>query len=148
MCFRLNMLIIIIMQYPSAPHASLDGLPDNILLFIMASLDIRSLLRISLVCHRFHQLHTDVAIWNSVNITRESVGGKLDARKVWHIIRTYVPKTLTSIKLMSNAFSAKQPVVTEPLLNFLLEKCSDIRSFTLHKCDLTVVSECILSILH
>lgn len=70
----------------------------------------------------------------------ESVGVKLDPRKLKNIIRTHLPESVSCVKLSSNVFKNKPPIVTEPVLDLLFERCPNISSITLHDCDITVVS--------
>ncbi|XP_064405836.1 F-box/LRR-repeat protein 12-like isoform X2 [Halichondria panicea] len=125
-----------------APRPILDGLPDNIMLCILSLLDIWSLIKMSRVCKRFHHLYSDEFIWNSVDLTRESVGFKLDPRRLKNIIRLNLPKSVSRVKLSSNAFSlsSKQPVVTESVFDLLFERCPNITSIAVHQCDMTVLS--------
>ncbi len=108
----------------------------------MSLLDLRSLINLSRVCRRFHHLYSDESIWRNVDLTSESVGCKLDPRKLKNIIRVHLPESMRCVKLSSNAFSSssKQPAVTEPVLDLLFERCPNITSIALHKCDLTIVS--------
>ena len=126
----------------SAPQASLDGLPDNILLAIMGLLDVHSLINLSRVSRRFHHLHGDESIWSDVDLTHTSLGRRLDARKLKKVIHTYLPSSLWRIKLSSNSqsISSKNAIVTEALLNDLFTLCPMIETITLHRCDLTNVS--------
>ena len=130
-----------------APNATLEGLPDNIILSIMTLLDLRSLVLVSRVCRRFHHLYLDESIWISVDLTRDSVGSKIDSRILKNIIRTHLPTSLREIKLSSNAPShaSKNPVITVSLLDLLFAKCPRIERLTLEKCDLTTVRQCFLS---
>ena len=129
------------LAYVTAPHATLDGLPDNIVLFIMTFLDLRSLVMLSRACRRFHHLYSDESIWEEVDLSRESTGVRLDARKLKQIVRTHLSESVLSVKLSSNAFSSsKPPIVTEPVLDLLFERCPNIQRISLHKCDLTTVS--------
>ena len=126
----------------SAPQASLDGLPDNILLAIMGLLGVHSLINLSRVSRRFHHLHGDESIWSDVDLTHTSLGRRLDARKLKKVIHTYLPSSLWRIKLSSNSqsISSKNAIVTEALLNDLFTLCPMIETITLHRCDLTNVS--------
>ena len=47
----------------------LDLLPDDIVLNIMCLLDTKSVLLLSRVCKRFHQLHGNPAVWRDVDLT-------------------------------------------------------------------------------
>ena len=78
-----------------------------------------------------------------VDLTEDSLRTKLDVRKVKKIVNTYLPQSLWRIKLSSNAESKSPAIVTESLLNELFTKCPSITSIVLHKCDLTIVSQCL-----
>lgn len=129
----------------TAPQASLDGMPDNILLLIMEKLgdSVKSLIMLSRVCRRFQLLHLDDSVRSDIELTRESLGTKLDSRKLRKIINQYLPRSLWRIKLASNAHShsSKNPTVTASIINELFTKCPKIRSITLQNCDLTSVSD-------
>ncbi len=70
------------------------------------------------------------------------MGFKLDPRKLKNIIRLNLPESVRRVKLSSNAFSlsSKQPAVTESVFDLLFERCPNITSIAVHKCDLTIVS--------
>lgn len=125
-----------------APCPILEGLPDNIMLCIMSLLDLQSLVNLSRVCVRFHHLYSDESIWSSVDLTRESIGCKLDPNKLKKIIRFHLSEFVRCVKLSSNAnsLSSNKPAVTESVLDLLFERCPNITSIALHKCDMTIVS--------
>ena len=127
-----------------APQASLDGMPDNILLLIMKNLGnrLKSLIVLSRVCRRFYILHLDESVWSDVELTKESIGTKLESRQLKKIINNYLPRTLWRIKLASNAHShsARNPTVTASIVNDLFTKCPNVKSVILENCDVSLVS--------
>ncbi|NXA08983.1 SKP2 protein, partial [Sapayoa aenigma] len=52
---------------------SLDALPDELLLAIFAHLSLKDLLKVSLICKRWHRLSFDESLWQSLDLT----GGNL-----------------------------------------------------------------------
>ena len=146
-----------IFLYTSAPQATLYGLPGDILLTVMSLLDVHSLISLSRVCRRFHDLHSDTCIWSDIDLTDSSLRARLDAQKLKKIIHTYLPSSLWRIKLSSNSpskkiihtsppptknapsTSSKNPILTESLLDDLFIQCPRIKIIVLNKCDLTGV---------
>ncbi|NWI96028.1 SKP2 protein, partial [Pitta sordida] len=53
--------------------ASLDNLPDELLLAIFAYLPLKDLLKVSLICKRWHRLSFDESLWQSLDLA----GGNL-----------------------------------------------------------------------
>lgn len=127
-----------------APKASLEGMPDNVVLLIMKLLrgNVRSLVMMSRVCRRFHHLHYEDSIKSDIELTKESIGTKLDCRKLRKIITSYLPSTVWRVKLTSNAntHSSKNPIVNASVINDLFTKCPKIKSIILENCDLSSVS--------
>lgn len=123
---------------PSAPTPTLCGLPDDALLYIMTYLTVLSLFRLSLVCRRFFQLSQDSAVWENVELTRDSIGRKLDSLKMKKLIRIHLSSSLCSVVLEETRFKGNL-TVTEAVLDLLFNKCPKVECVTLLNCDLTKV---------
>ncbi|XP_050185238.1 S-phase kinase-associated protein 2 isoform X1 [Myiozetetes cayanensis] len=55
------------------PGVSLDALPDELLLAIFAYLPLKDLLKVSVICKRWHRLAFDESLWQTLDLT----GGNL-----------------------------------------------------------------------
>lgn len=123
-----------------APHASLDGLPDNVLLLILGYLNLVALVLMSRVCRRFHHLSKDMAAWETVALTRESMGKKLNSLTLKRVIRSHLPASLRGIVLEETTLRGNA-VITAALMDLLFNCCPKIESITLINCDMRKVCE-------
>ena len=129
-----------------APQACLAFLPDNILLHIMASLDIVSLVRLSRTSRRLHQLFSDESLWRDVDLGfMAECGG--DVRKLKTFVRRWLGPATETVRMASNALSGHGkgkagrplPLVTASLLDEVVERCPQLTAVELRYCDLTQV---------
>ncbi|XP_017585677.1 PREDICTED: S-phase kinase-associated protein 2 [Corvus brachyrhynchos] len=61
---------------------SLDALPDELLLAIFAYLPLRDLLKVSMICKRWHRLSFDESLWQTLDLT----GGNLLPGVLGHLL--------------------------------------------------------------
>ena len=121
--------------FSPAPSSCLDGLPDNVILLILSYLNLISLLFFSRVCRRFHHLSLDPSAWESVELTRESMGGKkLSALALKRIVRSHLKPCLRRVVLEETNLKGNA-VVTDALLELLFSCCPRVQSITLLNCD-------------
>ena len=114
----------------------LDLLPDDIVLNIMSLLDITSVILLSRVCKRFHQLHGNPAVWRDVDLTYYNKTSDLDNEIVclkylgpytWRVkYYAFLPEVLLQLE------NGGVPIED------LFAKCPNIRSITLHGCGIKV----------
>ena len=125
-------------MFTVAPSATLDGLPDNVLLIILGYLSVLSLVHVSLVCRRFRHLSSDTAIWETVELTLQSLGRKLNSQTLKKIIRLHLAPCVRSVVLEETNVRGNA-VITEALLDLLFSSCPKIETITLLHCDLRKV---------
>ena len=121
-----------------APYASLDGLPDNVILLILSYLNVVSLVLLSRVCRRFHRLSRDVSAWESVELTRASMGRRLNSVTLKRVIRTHLPLSLRRVTL-EETNPRGNAVITEALIELLFGCCPRMESIALLHCDMKKV---------
>ncbi|KFO56754.1 S-phase kinase-associated protein 2, partial [Corvus brachyrhynchos] len=63
-------------------NISLDALPDELLLAIFAYLPLRDLLKVSMICKRWHRLSFDESLWQTLDLT----GGNLLPGVLGHLL--------------------------------------------------------------
>ncbi|KAJ7415000.1 S-phase kinase-associated protein 2 [Willisornis vidua] len=61
---------------------SLDALPDELLLSIFAYLSLKDLLKVSVICRRWHHLSFDESLWQTLDLT----GGNLLPGVIGHLL--------------------------------------------------------------
>lgn len=129
-----------------APQACLALLPDNVLIHIMASLDVVSLVRLSRTSRRLHQLFSDESLWRDVDLGfMAEYGG--DVRKLKTFVRRWLGPATETVRMTSNALSGHGkgkagrplPLVTASLLDEVVERCPHLTAVELRDCDLTQV---------
>ena len=106
----------------------LDLLPDDILLNVMSLLDTRSVILLSRVCKRFHQLHGNPAVWRDVDLTYKSMDP--DKNGLWR--SKYLGPYTWRVKIkycLGYRYSEDAGVLIEDLF----AKCPNIRSITLQE---------------
>ncbi|XP_008930360.1 S-phase kinase-associated protein 2 [Manacus vitellinus] len=64
------------------PGVSLDALPDELLLAIFAYLPLKDLLKVSVICKRWHRLSFDESLWQTLDLT----GGNLLPGVLGHLL--------------------------------------------------------------
>ena len=110
----------------------LDLLPDDILLNIMSLLDTTSVIMLSRVCKRFHDLHGDPSVWRDVDLTykpTENFGQIMCLKYLGpYTWRVKVSFWLKRVHLQGDG----------ELIEDLFAKCPNIRSITLQACGFDV----------
>ena len=135
-------LLILKIAINSAPSPTLEGLPDDVLLCIMGHLTVLSLFYMSLVCRRFLFLSRDRSVWESVELTQESIGKRVDSQKLKKLIRERLSSSVTRVVVEETFPKKGNLAVTEALLDLLFNTCPKIRTIVLMRCDFTKVSCC------
>ena len=79
-----------------------------------------------------------MAAWEDVELTRNSMGRKVDSLTLKRIIRNHLPTSLHRIVLEETNLKGNA-VITEALLELLFSRCPRIESITLLRCDMKKV---------
>nr|XP_004667495.1 F-box/LRR-repeat protein 12 isoform X2 [Jaculus jaculus] len=116
--------------------ASVNDLPDSVLLEIFSYLPVRDRIRISRVCHRWKRLVDDRWLWRHVDLTLYTMRPKV----MWHLLRRYMASRLYSLRMGGYLFSgSKAPQLSPALMRALGQKCPNLKRLCLHVADLTTV---------
>lgn len=108
------------------------------ILLILSYLNLVSLVLLSRVCRRFHRLSRDVSAWQSVELTRASMGRRLNAVTLKRVIRTHLPPSLCRVTL-EETNPRGNAVITEALIELLFNCCPKMESIALLHCDMKKV---------
>lgn len=90
------------------------------------------------MCRRFQHLSKDDSVWESVELTRESIGKKVSSQTLKKLIRLYLGPSLCAVSLEETNLKGNA-TVTEALVDLLFSCCPNIESVTLLNCDLRKV---------
>ena len=82
-----------------------------------------------------------MSVWESVELTRESMRRKLNSLTLKRVVRSHLPPSLRRVVLEETNLRGN-PVITEALLELLFSCCPRIESITLLNCDIKKVSVC------
>ena len=122
----------------SACGASLDLLPNAVLLYIMSLVDVKTVVLLSRVCKRFYQLHSDGSIWR--NVPESVFGGYYHLNS--HVLKKVISNLLclSTRKVTLSSRWRNKFIVTTAVLDELFTKCPQLKETILHGCDLSLVS--------
>ena len=128
------------MPLHSACGASLDLLPNAVLLYTMSLVDVKTVVLLSRVCKRFYQLHRDGSIWKNVDLPESVFGGYYHLNS--HVLKKVISNLLclSTRKVTLSSRWRNKLIVTTAVLDELFTKCPQLKEIILHGCDLSLVS--------
>ncbi|XP_049645558.1 F-box/LRR-repeat protein 12-like [Suncus etruscus] len=113
--------------------ASLNDLPDWVLVEIFSLLPVRERVRNARVCRRWTRLLHDPLMWRHVDLPLQEVRPKI----VWHVLRRYIGSRLQSLHLQG--YRVSRTTLLDMLPGFfkaLNKKCPRLQRLSLHLANL------------
>ncbi|XP_049644292.1 F-box/LRR-repeat protein 12-like [Suncus etruscus] len=113
--------------------ASLDDLPDLVLLDILSLLPVRERVRNARVCRRWKRLVRDPLTWRHADLPLQEVRPKI----VWRVLRRYIGSSLQSLHLQGYRVSRTTLLDMFPgFFKALSYKCPHLQRLSLHMANL------------
>ncbi|XP_067677099.1 F-box/LRR-repeat protein 12-like [Haliotis asinina] len=119
----------------AAPCASMNSLPDNIILEILAYLPVKDRCISGRVCRRWRRIVQDNSLWRHVDL----LPYVLSLNKMWKVMRAHFSECLLTMKLGGfcdpKSTKWKKHSLSDAMLLDLQERCPKMLSLTLVKCN-------------
>lgn len=80
----------------------------------------------------------DASVWESVELTYDSMKKKMDSQSMKKLIRLYFPKTVRRVVIEESRYKGNM-TITESFIDLLFTLCPGIKAVSLINCDLKKV---------
>ncbi|BFZ17161.1 hypothetical protein BsWGS_20200 [Bradybaena similaris] len=121
-------------------EATINKLPDNILLEILSYLSMKDRCRSRRVCPKWKRILSDDSLWRHVDL----LGSPIDLQILWRLVRTHFSPCMTTLKIRGYDHIGGSNKGNESLSDYVLKKiaarCPNLQVVHLLDCDTNNIS--------